>query len=50
MTLKFTEELCVMTLKNDAEFEGELTYRFKIDMSHLTNFDPSTQKFQKFTL
>ena len=50
MTLKFTEELCVMTLKNDAEFKGEFTYRFKIDMSNLTNLDPSTQKFQKFTL
>ena len=49
MTLKFTEELCVMTMKNDAEFEGKLTYRFKIDMSNLTNIDSSTQKFQKFT-
>ena len=25
MSLKFTEEICVMTMKNDAKFEGELT-------------------------
>ena len=37
-------------MKNDAKFEEELTCRFKIDMSNLTNFDPSTQKPQKFAL
>ena len=50
MTLKFTEELCVMTMKNNAEedeFEEELTCHFKIDMKNLTNFDLSTQKFKK---
>ena len=31
-----------MTMKNDAKFEEELTCHFKIDMSNLTNFDPST--------
>ena len=31
-----------MTLKNDAKFEEELTYRFTIYMMNLTNFDPST--------
>ena len=42
MSLKFTEELsCVMTMKNDAKFEEELTCRFKIDMGNLMNFDPS---------
>ena len=30
MSLKFTEELCVMTMKNDAKFEKELTCHFKI--------------------
>ena len=50
MSLKFTEELCVMTMKNDAKFEKELTCRFKIDMRNLTNFNPSTQKSQKFAL
>ena len=31
-----------MTMKNDAKFEKELTCRFKIDMTNLRNFDPST--------
>ena len=39
-----------MTLKNDGKPEEELTCRFKIDMTHLTNFDPSTRKSQKFVL
>ena len=30
MSLKFTEELCAMTMKNDAIFEEELTCSFKI--------------------
>ena len=42
MSLKFTEELCIMAMKNDAKFEEELTCYFKIDMRNLTNFDPST--------
>ena len=42
MSLKFTEELCVMTMKNDAKFEKELTCHFKIDMKNWTNFDPGT--------
>ena len=37
----FTEELCVMTMKNDAKFEEKLTCCFKTDMRSLTNFDPS---------
>ena len=32
MTLKFTEELCVMTMKNNAKFKEELTCHFKTDM------------------
>ena len=47
ISLQFTEELSVMTMKNDAKFKEELTCRFKIDMWNLTNFDPSTQKSQK---
>ena len=39
-----------MTLKNDEKSEEELTCHFKIDMRNLTNFDPSTQKSQKFAL
>ena len=50
MSLKFTEELCVMTMKNDAKFEEELTCRFKFGMRNLTNFDPSTRKSKKFAL
>ena len=37
-----------MTMKNDTKFEEELTCQFKIDIKHLTNFDPSTRKSQKF--
>ena len=42
MSLKFTQELCVMTMKNDAKFEEEFACHFKTDMRNLTNFDPST--------
>ena len=50
MSLKFTGEFCVMKMKNDAKFEEELTYQFKIDMRNFTNFDTNTQKSQKFAL
>ena len=39
-----------MTRKNDAKFEIELTYHFKIEMRNLTNFDLSTQKSQNLAL
>ena len=42
MNLNFPDELCVMTMKNDAKIEEELTCHFKIDIRNLTNFDPST--------
>ena len=44
MSLKFTEEFCVMIMNSDAKFEEELTCRFKIDIMNLTNCDTSTQK------
>ena len=50
MSLKFTGELCVMKMKNDAKIEEQLTCQFKIDMRNLTNFYPSTRKSQKFAL
>ena len=50
MSLKLTEEFCVMEMKNEAKFEEESTCQFKIDMRNLTNFDPSTRKSQKFAL
>ena len=43
MSVKFTVDLCVMTMKNDTKIEDELTYRFKIDMN-FTKFEPSTRK------
>ena len=48
--LKFTEELFVMAMKNNAKFEEELTCCFKIDMRNLMKCDLSTQKSKKFTL
>ena len=50
MSLKFTGELCVMRMKNDAKFEEDSTCQFKTDMRNLTNFDPTTRKSQKFEL
>ena len=50
MSLKFTEELFVMTMKNNTNNEEEMTCHFKIDMRSLTNSDPSTQKSPKFSL
>ena len=50
MSLKFTGELCVMTMKNDAKIEEELTCQFKTDMRNLTYFDLTTRKSQKFAL
>ena len=47
MSLKFTEESCVMTMKNDAKFEQELTCHFKAHMKNSTNFDLSTRKSKK---
>ena len=47
MSLKFTEELCVMKMKNDTKIRQELTCRFKIDMKNFTNFDPNTRKSKK---
>ena len=47
MTLKFTKELCVMTMKNNTKFEEELTCHFKTDRKNLTNFDSSTWKYLK---
>ena len=50
MSLKFTGELRVMTIKNNSKFEQELTCQFKIDMTNLMNFVRSTQKSQKLAL
>ena len=50
MTLKFTEELCVITMKNNAKFEKELTCHFKNDTRNFINFDLSTWKSKKIAL
>ena len=39
MSLKLTEELCVLTMKKDAKLDEELTCRFKVDMRNLTNLE-----------
>ena len=49
MTLTFTEELCVMTMKNYVTFEEELTCCFKFDVRILTYFDLRNQESQKLT-
>ena len=50
MGLKFTEELCVVSMNNDAKLEEELTCHYKIYMRNVTNLEPSTQKPQKSAL
>ena len=47
MSVKFTGELYVMAIRNDAKSKEESTCQFKIDMRNLTNFDPSTSKISK---
>ena len=48
MSLKSTEELSAMTMKNDSNFEEKLTCHFKIGMRNLTNFDPSSWSLKNF--
>ena len=50
MSLKYTGELYVMIVKNDAKFEEELTCQLKIDIRNITNFEPSTKKSKKTVL
>ena len=50
MSLKFIEELYVMTMKNDVQFEERLTCHFKTDMRNFKNFDSDTPKSKKFVL
>ena len=50
MSLKLTEELCLVKMQNDAKFEEELTCHLKIDTKNLTSFDSNTRKSKKFAL
>ena len=45
-SLKFTEELCVMTMKNDEKFGEEMTCSFRIDMRNLTIFDRALESLK----
>ena len=38
-----------MKLKRDTKFGEEATCRFKIGIRNLTKFDPSTEKYEKFS-
>ena len=49
LTQKGTQELCVITLKNDAKFEEELTCTLKNDMRNLVNFDATLECLEIFT-
>ena len=50
MSLKLTGKFCLITMKNDAKFEEDLTGQFIIDIRNLTKFGPSTRKSQKFAI
>ena len=50
MACKFTEEVSVITIKNNAKFEEKLTGHFKTDKRNLTNFDSSTRKSKQIAL
>ena len=50
MSLKFTGELCITTMENDAKIEEELTCQSKIDMRNLANFGLNSQNSQKIAL
>ena len=38
------EELCLMALNIDADFEGKLTFAFYIDVMNLANFHSQAEK------
>ena len=42
MNLKFAEELCVMTMNNNAKYEWKLTFHFKM------KFPFQNEEFNKF--
>ena len=50
MSLKFTGEFCVLTMKNDTKLEEELTCQFEIDIRDFFKFCPEHSKSQKFAL
>ena len=50
LSQKSTEELCVITLKNDANFEEELACALPNDKINLTNFDSTLEILKVCTL
>ena len=50
MNLKFTEELCVMAMNNNAKFEGKLSFHFKTDMRNLTNLTRALENLKNCSL
>ena len=50
LSQKSTEELHVITLKNDAKFVEELTCALKNDIRNLVNFDPTLKSLKICTL
>ena len=47
---KNTEELCLITLNNDAKFEEELIFALKNDMKNSANFDQTHENLKISTL
>ena len=50
MSLKSSEELCAMTMKNGAKFGKGWVIISKLILGNLRSFDSSTQKCQKIVL
>ena len=44
---KSKEQLTVITLKNDAKFEEDMTCALKNDIKNLENFDPTLKNLKK---
>ena len=50
LSQKSAEELCVITLKNDAKYEEELTCALKNNMGNLVNFTATLKTLKICTL
>ena len=47
---KNVKELCVITIKNGAKFEEELTSDLRNDMRSLANFNPALESLKIYTI
>ena len=50
LSQKSTDELCIITLNNDAKFEEELTCALKNEMRNLASFDPTIKRTEELCL